>query len=325
MTHVLLTPRTDFHELITELLARFAVATGTEIDGCIETCLRDIAQVIGVDYAYIVRIFDDGQRWGVTHEWCGPGTPSHLDDYHSVSMGTFDWLERKLMSGEVFWLNAVDDLPPEATEVRTRLEAVGFKSTLQVPMRGPGGQVVGCIALSSIADQMQWSEADQGRLRLIGEVIANATQRARVEQAMRAALAEVQLLTQRLKAENVYFQEELTSSLGFAEIVGESLSIRNTLRQLEHVAVTDASVLLLGETGTGKELLARAIHERSSSLARFFLRFGHRPKNCSPHVGWQYGCRQTRLRQSCRRRNCCRHCVRRRNCRRQNYRHCDHR
>jgi transcriptional regulator with GAF, ATPase, and Fis domain len=66
-----------------------------------------------------------------------------------------------------------------------------------------------------------------------------------------------------LRAENLYLQEEIANSLGFDEIVGESAPIRLTLAKIEHVAVTDASVLLLGETGTGKELLARAIHNRS--------------------------------------------------------------
>ena len=64
-------------------------------------------------------------------------------------------------------------------------------------------------------------------------------------------------------AENTYLQEEITNSQGFDEIVGQSELLRSTLSKIEHVAGTDASVLLLGETGTGKELLARAIHHRS--------------------------------------------------------------
>jgi len=88
------------------------------------------------------------------------------------------------------------------------------------------------------------------------------------EQDLRKALWDVQQLTQHLRAENVYLQEEITSSLGFDEIVGESDVLRSVLTQVDHVAATDASVLLLGETGTGKELLARAIHERSPRKQR---------------------------------------------------------
>ena len=89
----------------------------------------------------------------------------------------------------------------------------------------------------------------------------------RSEAALRSAQNEleqkVQDLTERLRAENTYLQEELVDSQGFDEIVGESEPLRSALLQIEHVAATSASVLLLGETGTGKELLARAIHERS--------------------------------------------------------------
>ena len=88
------------------------------------------------------------------------------------------------------------------------------------------------------------------------------------EDELRKALRDVQQLTQQLRAENIYLQEEITSSLGFDEIVGESDVLRSVLTQVDHVAATDASVLLLGETGTGKELLARAIHDRSPRKQR---------------------------------------------------------
>ncbi len=83
------------------------------------------------------------------------------------------------------------------------------------------------------------------------------------EAELRMALQEVERLTERLRAENTYLQAELVNSQGFDEIVGESEPLRSALTQIEHVATTGASVLLLGETGTGKELLARAVHERS--------------------------------------------------------------
>ena len=88
------------------------------------------------------------------------------------------------------------------------------------------------------------------------------------EMGLREALEEVERLTDRLRAENIYLQEEITNSQGFDEIIGESELLRSTLSKIEHVADTDASVLLLGETGTGKELLARAIHNRSQRKGR---------------------------------------------------------
>src|SRR5262249_8831981 len=74
---------------------------------------------------------------------------------------------------------------------------------------------------------------------------------------------EVRRLRDRLAAENAYLKEEIRSEHNFSEIVGESSALRQSLRKIEQVAGTESTVLLLGETGTGKELFARAIHERS--------------------------------------------------------------
>jgi formate hydrogenlyase transcriptional activator len=67
----------------------------------------------------------------------------------------------------------------------------------------------------------------------------------------------------RLQAQNTYLQEEIRAEHNFTEIVGNSAELRNVLSQVEQAAPTDSTVLILGETGTGKELIARAIHDRS--------------------------------------------------------------
>jgi len=74
---------------------------------------------------------------------------------------------------------------------------------------------------------------------------------------------EVARLRDRLAAENTYLQEEIRSEHNFTEVVGNSPALRAVLRTIEQVAPTDATALILGETGTGKELVARAIHDRS--------------------------------------------------------------
>jgi formate hydrogenlyase transcriptional activator len=74
-----------------------------------------------------------------------------------------------------------------------------------------------------------------------------------------------------LQADNVYLQEEIKLKCNFGEIVGQTPAIRRVLHQVEQVAGTTATVLLLGETGTGKELLARAIHSGSPRRARPML------------------------------------------------------
>jgi Sigma-54 interaction domain len=83
-----------------------------------------------------------------------------------------------------------------------------------------------------------------------------------------AELAEVERLKNRLHEENVYLQEEIRTQHNFEEIVGRSPALLEALTKVEKVAPTDATVLLLGETGTGKELFARALHSRSARKDR---------------------------------------------------------
>jgi PAS domain S-box-containing protein len=101
-----------------------------------------------------------------------------------------------------------------------------------------------------------------GELRM--GVIFDITERKRAEQDLNAALLEIRGLKERLEEENLYLKEEISAVKGFDEIVGESDALKYVLTRVEQVAKTDATVLLQGETGVGKELIARAIHERSS-------------------------------------------------------------
>jgi transcriptional regulator with GAF, ATPase, and Fis domain len=86
----------------------------------------------------------------------------------------------------------------------------------------------------------------------------------KVEEDLVSALQEICELKNKLEEENLYLKEEISEVKGFEEIVGKSDALRYVLTRVEQVAKTDATVLLQGETGVGKELVARAIHEKSS-------------------------------------------------------------
>jgi formate hydrogenlyase transcriptional activator len=86
------------------------------------------------------------------------------------------------------------------------------------------------------------------------------------------ACSQIVRLKEALAQEKLYFEDELSSEYGFEEIVGRSEALRRVLRQVETVALTDSTVLIYGETGTGKELIARAIHERSPRHSNTFIK-----------------------------------------------------
>ena len=103
--------------------------------------------------------------------------------------------------------------------------------------------------------------------RLVG-VSFDITDRLQMEEQLKAHLQEIEGLKQRLERENVFLQEEIKLLVEHTDIVGQSAVMKQILTQAEQVAGTDSTVLLLGETGTGKELLARAIHSLSSRKHR---------------------------------------------------------
>lgn len=112
--------------------------------------------------------------------------------------------------------------------------------------------------------QERTEELIQANTRLLDEIIV----RKDVENALRTAFVEIKHLKDRLVAENTYLQQEVAREFNFGEIIGQSHAISNVFHRIEQVAPQDTTVLLLGETGTGKGVVARAIHARSARKNR---------------------------------------------------------
>ena len=86
------------------------------------------------------------------------------------------------------------------------------------------------------------------------------------------AFREIEELKDKLAKEKLYLEDEIRTEYNFEEIIGESTALKRVLKQVETVAPTDSTVLILGETGTGKELIARAIHDLSGRRERTFVK-----------------------------------------------------
>ena len=117
-----------------------------------------------------------------------------------------------------------------------------------------------------------YDAADVSFLQLVANQVAVAVENALAFQEIEAAFREIEALKDKLAKENAYLEEEVRTGHNFGEIVGQSAALRRVLKQVETVAPTGSTVLIRGETGTGKELIARALHELSPRQGRTFVK-----------------------------------------------------
>jgi transcriptional regulator with GAF, ATPase, and Fis domain len=108
-------------------------------------------------------------------------------------------------------------------------------------------------------------------LQLLGEIFVNAIERNQIRLELEKRLREIDQLKQKLENENIYLHEKIKQVADQTEIVRQSLSMKKVLSRAEQVARTDSTVLIQGETGTGKELVAKAIHRLSSRKDRLLV------------------------------------------------------
>jgi transcriptional regulator with GAF, ATPase, and Fis domain len=169
------------------------------------------------------------------------------------------WLLRRVVRGIVVSVTGERDLPESAAPDRAHALRTGVTVRLAVPVV-LGASVCYAMILGARRSHPEWNDAAAGRLRLVGEMLARTIDRLVHDQPARAAAAR--------RPENAH----AAHVTGDGGIIGQSPAIKIALERLDQVALHDVTVLLCGETGTGKELFARAVHERSRRREGPFIR-----------------------------------------------------
>ncbi len=184
-----------------------------------------------------------------------PNAPADLEeDYEAADENPVVAVFR---SGEPVIL-AGDDIKPMPIAAKHNL-----RGTMHVPLTGRGG-VVGVLSLGTLRENV-FSADDLPFLTQVARQLALA-----IENAL--AYGEVSEQKEKLTLEKLYLEDELRSEGGFDEIIGRSESLRRVLDQIATVAPTDSTVLIYGETGSGKELIARAVHHLSARKTGSFVK-----------------------------------------------------
>jgi transcriptional regulator with GAF, ATPase, and Fis domain len=263
-------PDSGFIDLVAAVSTRLAGLAASQVGAEIDSALDSILGYLGTDRIMLLELRNEGASIFVAHSRIRSGAEGVPPVLGQDAART--WYAPKLRAGDVVRLDRVpDDLPAAAREERDHAVRFASRSHLAVPLSITGRWVC-ALATDTCLDDRSWSDETVQELRVLGQILANELHRATLETELRERLAQLHRLENRLRAENEYLREEIDIEAGFESIVGRSSALRHVRELAVQVAETPASVLLLGETGTGKDLIGRAIHSRSSRRERAFIR-----------------------------------------------------
>ena len=265
--------RLEFETLISDTSAALMLATGREVKAAIETAVSKVRAFFRADRCVLLTVQADRRAVNVTAGSYASGVMPVGEEINLAEL--FPWSYQKLVVEGTAIRGQTAHLPPEAAADRANRELLGIKSFLTVPIFA-GAEVTHLVVLNSVAAERDWPVGYLPRLRLLGDLMVAAVHRQKSFDKLEAAHNEVKRLRDRLEQENIFLLKEAQSHAGDDLVAGRSPVIRRALDLAAQVATTNATVLLVGETGTGKERFATYIHQASARAGRHMVRV-----NCS--------------------------------------------
>lgn len=249
-----MTERHVAEEMFRSIVVGTASATGADF---FPSLVRHLATALSASYAFIAECDDQKHARSLAFWKDDEFQPNFSYDLAGTPC-------ERVAKGEICYHSR--DLKAAFPE-NQYIQAMGTESYLGIPMLDHPGHVIGHLVVVDLKPT-DYDVRQIDVLKVFAARAAAELKRQRAETKLKAALEQVQALQQKIEAENVYLQEEIRTEHNFEEIVGNSPGVLDVLRRVETVAPTDATVLILGETGCGKELIARAIHSRSNRKHR---------------------------------------------------------
>jgi transcriptional regulator with GAF, ATPase, and Fis domain len=268
-----LADRNDFEQAIAEIAAGFVSASDDEVDERIVGSLGRLCALLAAERGTLWREQDGDLTY--THAWTAPGIAASAPPAPArlAAQTNFPWVTARLRQGMTTCFTQRSELPSPVD--RDSYQRIGTQSGVAVPLMGDG-QVIGALSFAVLSAERPWSAYSLRRLPLVASVFASALARRRARAALEAAHAEVQRLRDQLATENVQLRREVRALKGPRVLATESAAAQQVLAQIEQVAPTTATVLVLGETGSGKEAFAEVVHELSPRRGKPMVRV-----NCS--------------------------------------------
>jgi formate hydrogenlyase transcriptional activator len=219
----------------------------------VSASIRRVMQCDGVGVVLSDPKTDQLRLYAFDH----PGEKGVVNEGDIISAEHSKTLIKAFRTSQPVWVAEVDSMADPLAS------AEGLKSLYHLPLISRE-RVLGVLSLVNSGGNV-FAEGDAAFLAQVANQIALAVENA-------IAYGEIASLKDKLAEEVIYLQDEIRTELKFEEIVGASAALRRVLAEVETVAPTDSTVLIYGETGTGKELIARAIHNLSSRESNAFVK-----------------------------------------------------
>ena len=251
--------RLRFEMLLSDLSAKFVQIEPRNVYSEIKYAIEQVIKFFDLDRGLIAEFRDDD----MLEVLCYYTRPGIEKPQLKIANDAVPWITKTLLSGQVINWSSYDDLPEEAALEYDYGKRIGNKSYLAVPI-ALQEKVICIFAFDSFRKSRTWSTDLIQRIRLLGEIFANALLRYRNEKELQKAFGKIKRLKKKIEAERDYLRHEIDLQHNYHEIIGKSEALNYVLFKIGQVAPTDTATLILGETGTGKELVARAIHNSSA-------------------------------------------------------------
>ncbi len=255
--------RRDLNRSVRDFAAAAASLDEETLQAFINTMLREAGEALVIDCCALVEV-DDCPSDASTYSWSRNGSEGGEHAFESPTFAAM--VEGFAFDRQPLTLRTVadDGDEPAVAQMRAFLREGGVGAALFVPLAA-ARRTVGWWVFGASADEHVWREPVIEHLQMLADVVSGALQSRRREPREVAAAAAVPISVARLPTRGRAappVRNAFALNLGIADIVGDSPSLLAALASLDEVVDADSSVLLLGETGTGKELFARALHAR---------------------------------------------------------------
>ncbi|MGI9235423.1 MAG: sigma 54-interacting transcriptional regulator, partial [Woeseiaceae bacterium] len=261
-TEEALAQRRRFQSLVASVSSRLVTAPDEQADVIVEECMRSVCEFAGADRSTIFWLDAAADSASVEYISSSEGNP-----FGMISMDQFPTFGAELKRARPVRIDDVANMPDKYEIDRDNLQRFDLKSFLVLPLV-VAGDTVGGMTCGRLKQQQAWTDQEVQDLTVFAELFANFVLRLKSRRALDDAMRQVESAKERLEAENVYLRHEIELTHGFDEIIGRSEAVLRSLQLVEQVAPTKTPVLIMGETGTGKELIARAIHDLSERCNR---------------------------------------------------------